>query len=169
MPNFQKPVAPQLQEITPGPIGGLPLTGSFEAGRRGLEDTLSSRLADINAQRGQVKPMTDLSLARLGTFEGQDIDTSSADLGARGIFGPGVGNQVLQDVRAGYDRQRQDLALEVSQMLADLARAESEAQLGYTSGLADLNIDLANQQAVRPMLQAPSRRGRVRRRGGRRG
>ena len=166
-PLGQQPGPYQRQNVNiPGPPGpaGLPLSSAFEAGRRGLEDAYAGSLGSINAQRGQVQPMLDLNLARLGTNEGESLYQTSADLGGRGIYGPGVGEQVMGDVRSGYDRQRQDMALETARVLNELSQAESETGLGYNQGLTELYLQLAEQNASDPSLATPRRRRRQRRR-----
>lgn len=147
----------------PGPAS-LPLSSVFESGRRGLEDSYAGSLAQIQAQRGQVQPMLDLNLARLGSNQTEDRNTTAANLGERGIYGNGVGGQVMHDVDIGYDRQRQDMALETARILDALAQQEGEAGLGYSQGITELLLQQAASQATEPSLAAPRRRRRQPRR-----
>jgi hypothetical protein len=109
--------------------------------------------------------MLDLNLSRLGTNEGESLYQTSADLGSRNIAGPGVGEQVMGDVRSGYDRQRQDMAIDTASLFDQLAQAEAEAGLGYNQGLTELLMQLAEQNASDPSLATPRRRRRARPRG----
>lgn len=141
----------------PGPAS-LPLSSAYEAGRRGLEDQYAGGLAGINFQRGQIQPMMNLSLSRLGTNETEDRNHTLANLGSRNIAGPGVGQQVINDVASSYDRQRQDMSLEAARAYQQLAQQEADLGLGYNQGLTELLLQLAKDQATNPSLAAPRRR-----------
>ncbi len=159
-PTTTAPTTPP-ESAPSGPYeGGLPLSGMFEYGRRGLEDAYAGSLASIAAQRGQVMPMMNLRLARLATDEARARELASANLGSRNLYGSGVGNEVLQELAASFDRPRQDLSIEAARLLSELAQAEGEAGLGYTQGMTELLLQLAAQQATNPSLAAPRRRRR---------
>lgn len=135
---------------------GLPLSGQFEAGKRGLDDELTATLAAISGMRPQIESQGQLGLARLDTDFGRDFADLQDSLIGRGIFQSGI--RVADEAELGnlYERQRQDLTFGVGASLADLANQEAQTRLGHQQGLQELMLQLAQSEAANPYSSAPT-------------
>lgn len=136
---------------------GLPLSGDYEAGARGLNDELTQTLVALAGLKPQIQSQGQLGMERLSTDFGRDLDDLRERLIGRGIFHSGIRQQDEFELGNLYDRQKQDLAFQVESQLGDLANQEARARLGYNQGLQELALQTANQQAAMgPYSAAPT-------------
>lgn len=136
---------------------GLPLSGAYEEGVRGLNDELTQALAAFAGLKPQIQSQGRLGMERLKTDFGRDMDDLRENLIGRGIYHSGIRLDDERELGNLYERQQQDLAFGVQSQLADLANQEAQARLGHERGLQELMLDIANQEAqLGPYSAAPS-------------
>ena len=136
---------------------GLPLSGAYEAGARALNDELTQALAAYAGLRPQIQSQGRLGMERIQTDLGRDLDDLRDRLIGRGIYNSGIRTQDEAELGNLYERQQQDLAFGVQAQLGDLANQEAQSRLGYQSGLTDLMLQVAQQEAaLGPYSAAPA-------------
>jgi hypothetical protein len=148
MPDY---LAQAQQAIAAGQQGiGVPLSGAYEAGTRSLEDQLQAMLAQIQAQRGQVGPMTDLQNARLGTDQQAAQRALDEQMVSRGIYNSGIRTQDTGTLGTDFARARQDVGMQAAQQYGQLDMAAAEAYGEFQRELQELLLNLAGLQAQNP-------------------
>lgn len=140
---------------------GLPLTGAYEQGMRGLQDQLARDLSQLGIAWDQIPAVVNLVTQRLGTQQGLQSQQLAEQANARGIYGSGIQQRDQGLLNAGFDRQRQDLAFDTAQQYQQLSNQMAEAYQGFDQELRELMLEIAQQQALdRPMTlptsQVPS-------------
>lgn len=127
---------------------GLPLSPEFEAARRALEDNLAAELAAIGVARAEIPALVELVTQRLATDQAEVERRTNEAANARGVYNSTIRTDDLGDVRAGFDRNRQDFAFDVARMFGELSQRESGARGDYNRSLSELLLALAQDQAT---------------------
>ena len=129
---------------------GLPLSGAYEQGQRGLQDALSGRLMGIAAQRDQIGPALGLFQQRMGTDQTKDQNSLNTSLADRGVFDSGIRETDTAELVRGYDRARQDALTGAAREYADLDTQAGEALNEFNRELQDLLLQLGGDFAQNP-------------------
>jgi hypothetical protein len=156
------PVAAPTTPVSPA-APNLPLDPLYEQQRRGIEDQLAAQLAAIGVEREQIPAITQLLTSRMATQQEESTRQLNEGMNARGLYNSGIRTTDLARSDLGYERQRQDLAMQMAERQRALAQQEAEARAAYQSQLMEALLGLAER--TEPM-GVPTRAGEAAQEGG---
>jgi len=130
--------------------GGLPLTGAGEQGQRLAEDQLASQLSQLGIARDQIEPFLEMFRQRTATNQGLDKAALDESLVGRGIYNSSIRTDDQFNLDTGYDRQRQDAAIQAAGQYADIDQQAAEAYGEYNRQLQELWLNISQGQAENP-------------------
>lgn len=135
----------------------MPFTPGYESQYRFANDQLNASLGDINFQRSQLGPMTDLFTNRMGTDQRYETHLLNQNLADRGLSMSSSPKSYLQrrDIDLPFDRRRQDFSFDMANRMAELQNAEAQAYLGYNQSLMEALLQNAADVASTVPLGLP--------------